>query len=294
MISNLRSAGKASVEDSGLEKGGASVAGRITMTAVIIAAWTGIFYVYYFLFEKASFSGGVPELIISGLICSMSALGVLSYLVLKKFQRRKAAIMLLLCLGADIGINWGIRSLEIAGSNSLLHCYAGINLTLLGIALFGGILLGSIIKKPSYLIPLAAAAGLADIWSVVFGVTHEIAQSRAAMNFLLFSFPVAGKGILPIIGVMDFVFAAMFLYLSSRFNIPVIRTRFIVAASFIISITVAVFGGFSVPVLPVMGVLFVIGQYKYIKIVDPKEKRDAIYGILIIAVALAVVTLIKD
>ena len=153
--------------------------------------------------------------------------------------------------------------------------------------------LSGIIKKPSYLIPLVAAAGLADIWSVSFGATNKIIQSRTAMNFLLFSFPVAGKGILPVIGVTDLIFAAMFLSLSSRFNIPVIRTQVLVAASFIISITVAVFGGFGVPVLPVMGMFFIIGQYKYIKIVDPKEKREAIHGILIIAAALAVITFMK-
>ena len=55
----------------------------------------------------------------------------------------------------------------------------------------------------------------------------------------------------------------------------------------------AVFGGFGVPVLPVMGLFFIIGQYKYIKIVDPKEKREAVHGILIIAVAFTVVTFIK-
>ncbi len=100
-------------------------------------------------------------------------------------------------------------------------------------------------------------------------------------------------GILPIIGVTDFIFAAMFLSLSFRFNMPVIRTQILLAASLIISIAVAVFGGFGVPVLPVMGGLFIIGQYKYVKIVDPKEKKEAACGILIIVTALVVVTLIK-
>ena len=196
-------------------------------------------------------------------------------------------------LGTNIGINIMLRGLQTASSNLLLHYNAGINLTLLGFALCGGILLSGTIKNPSYLIPLAAAAGLADMWSVSFGVTNKIIQSRTAMNFLLFSFPVAGKGILPVIGVTDFIFAAMFLSLSSRFDMPVIRTQVLMAASFIISITVAVFGGFGVPVLPVMGLLFIIGQYKYIKIVNPEEKREAVYGILIIATALAVITFIK-
>ena len=263
------------------------------MPAVIIAVWTGIFYVCYFVFSKASFSGGAPSFFISGLICSLSAFGVLSLLVEKKFQRQKVAIVLVLCLVADIGINKVLQVFQTVNSNSLLHYYAGINITLMGIALCGGILLGGIIKKPSYLIPLAAAAGLADIWSVAFGVTNKIVQSRTAMNFLLFSFPVAGKGILPVIGVTDFIFAAMFLSLSLKFDMPVIRTHILVAASFIISITVAASVGFGVPVLPVMGLLFVIGQYKHVKIVDPKEKGEAVCGILIIAAALAVVSFIK-
>lgn len=272
---------------------GASIARRTTMSAVIIAVWTGIFYSCYYIFSKTSFSVSTLNSAMSGLICSLSAFGVLSFLVAKKLERQKAVIILILCLGADIGINKVLQGIQTANSNILLHYYAGINLTLLGVALCGGILLSRIIKKPSYLIPLVAAAGLADIWSVSFGVTNKVIQSRTAMNFLLFSFPVAGKGILPVIGVTDFIFAALFLSLSSRFDIPVIRTQVLVAASFIISITVAVFGGFGVPVLPVMGLFFIIGQYKYIKIVDPKEKREAVYGILIIAAALAVVTFMK-
>ena len=269
---------------------GTSIISKTTMPAVIIAVWIGIFYVCYYIFVKTSFSGGT---LISGLICSLSAFGVISFLVGKKLQRQKAAIILILCLGANIGLNKMLQGFQTVNSNNELHCYAGINITLMGIALCGGILLGSIIKKPSYLIPLAAAAGLADIWSVTFGVTNEIIQSRTAMNFLLFSFPVAGKGILPVIGVADFIFATMFLSLSFRFDMPVIRTQIFVAASFIISISIAVLGGFGVPVLPVMGVLFIIGQYKYVKIVDPKEKREVVRGILIIATALAVVTFIK-
>jgi hypothetical protein len=168
----------------------------------------------------------------SGLICSLSAFGVLSFLVAKKLERQKAVIILILCLGTDIGINKLLQGFQTANS-SMLHYYAWINVTLLGIALCAGILLSSIIKKPSYLIPLAVVAGLADIWSVSFGVTNKIIQSRTAMNFLLFSFPVAGKGILPVIGVTDFIFATMFLSLSSRFDMPVIRTQVLVAASFI-------------------------------------------------------------
>lgn len=46
-----------------------------------------------------------------------------------------------------------------------------------------------------------------------------------------------------------------------------------------IYITVAAFSCFGMPVLPVMGLLFIIAQYKYVEIVGPKEKREAVWGI---------------
>lgn len=259
------------------------------LTAMIIAGWICAFYISYFLFTRISFSKPILALAISGFICSLSVFMVLIFLVKKHIETHQSIMIsiLILSLCADVGINMMIQGFQIEGT--LLHFYAAINITLMGIAISGGILVSSMIKKPSYLIPLTAAAGLADIWSVVFGVTNKIVQSKTAMNYLLFTFPIPGKGINPIIGVTDFVFAAMFLSLTYRFNMPVIRTRIILAASFIISISIAVFGGFGVPVLPVMGMLFIIGQYKHIKIVDPKEKRDAWLGILIITAALAMV-----
>ncbi len=271
-------------------KSGTAFSGRTTIAIVMF--WVVMFYVCYFLFAGADSScRGTIALLVSGLICSLSALVVLFFLVEQELEHWKTIALLILCVGTDIGINKIIQGGLAVSDSGMLHCHVGLNLTLMGIALCGGTLLGRIIKKPSYLIPLAAAAGLSDIWSVAFGVTHTIVQSRAAMNFLLFSFPVSGKGILPIIGVTDFVFAAMFLSLSDRFDMPRVRTRILIAASFIISITIAVIGGVGVPVLPVMGMFFIIGQYKYVRIVDPKEKRDAVFGILIIATALAVLTL---
>ena len=266
---------------------------RSILTAMVITCWTCVFYISYFLFTRISFSNTILALVMSGFICSLSVFAVIIFIVKKNLETHKSLMIsiLVLSLCADVGINLIIQGFQIEGL--LPHFYAAINITLVGIAISGGILISGIIKKPSYLIPLTAAAGLADIWSVAFGVTSKIVQSETAMNYLLFTFPVPGSGIRPIIGVTDFVFAAMFLSLSYRFNMPLIRTRVIIAASFIISISIAVFGGFGVPVLPVMGVLFIVGQYKHIKISDPKEKKDALIGILIIAAALVMVTLIK-
>ncbi len=273
---------------------GGSLIVELIQTVLLIALLPGILYLCDFVFAKTSDFSEAQALAISGLICFLSVFGVLSWLIQRNISKSTAALILVLSLTADIGLNIIIRKVEAAHCCAVwLHYYALINLALLGIAWSGGVLLSGVIKKASYLIPLVVAAGIADIWSVGWGVTSEIVQSKTAMNYLLFSFPVAGKETLPLIGVTDFVFATLFLALARRFDMPIVTTRILLAASFIISITVAVGCGIGVPVLPVMGVLFIIGNYKYVKITDPKEIKDAVLGIIIIAAALAVVTLIK-
>lgn len=233
------------------------------------------------------------SLFAAGLICSLSALITIFLFVNKNLlpmtHTLTMVLILLVSLGADILMNAILQ--KIHTESALLHVYACINIALLGVAISGGMLVSHIIKKPSYVIPLAAAAGLADLWSVSVGVTHEIIQSKTAMNHLLLTFPVSGKGVVPLVGVTDFLFAVMFLSLSNRFDMPTIRTRIILPASFIISISIAVFGGFGVPVLPVMGGLFILGHYRYVKITDSKDKRDALMGIFIIASVLAIITI---
>jgi hypothetical protein len=266
---------------------------KCTIPAVIIFLWLCFFYICFFLFDKISFETDSLALFISALLCALSCFVVLSSLIKTKLSLRKNITIIGLCITVDLGINILIVFFPSWDDRVLLHYYAGINLALMGIAVCGGVLISSIIKKASYIIPLAATAGIADIWSVSYGVTNTIVQSRTAMNFLLFSFPVSGKGFLPIIGMTDYIFAGMFLSLSYNFNIPVQRTRYLIAASFILSISVAVFGGIGVPVLPVMGVSFILGNYNYVRIVDPEEKKEAVHGLLIIIAALALITIIK-
>ena len=277
-----------------IKSSGESFSVELIQTVLLIALLPGVFYLCNFVFAKAPDFNETLALAISGLICALAVFGVLSLLIQRNISKSAAALILVLSLAADIGLNILIRDIESTHYGAVrLHYYALINLALLGIAWSGGVLLSGVIKKASYLIPLVVAAGIADIWSVGWGVTSEIVQSKTAMNYLLFSFPVAGKEILPLIGVTDFVFATLFLMLAHRFDMPIITTRILLVSAFILAITVAVWCGIGVPVLPVMGVLFIIGNYKHVKITDPKDRKDAVLGIIIIVTALAVVTLVK-
>ncbi len=274
--------------------GGGTFSVELIQTVLLVALLPGVFYLCNFVFAKAPAFNEAQALAISGLICALAVFGVLSLLIQRNISKSTAALILFLSLAADIGLNIIIRDIETAHCGAVwLHYYALINLALLGIAWSAGVLLCGVIKKASYLIPLVVAAGIADIWSVGWGVTSEIVKSKTAMNYLLFSFPVVGKDILPLIGVTDFVFATLFLTLAHRFNMPIITTQILLAAAFILSITVAVWCGIGVPVLPVMGVFFIIGNYKHVKISEPKEMKDAALGIMIIVTGLAIATLIK-
>jgi hypothetical protein len=169
-----------------------------------------------------------------------------------------------------------------------------VNLCLLGTAFSGGSILSRIIKKPSYIIPLSLVAGMADIWSVFAGLTKEIAESKTAMNYALITYPVSGQGVLPLIGATDFLFATMYFSISLRFNLSIKRTFLLTVTAFLVSLAAAFLMRTGIPVLPVMAALFIIGHYKDVRIVDPKEKRETLLGLVIIAGILLLITLLRS
>lgn len=265
---------------------------KIARIAGLLFSWLAVYYLCSIVFThltiKSSFS-----IFLSGMICALTTFAILSFLVKSYFSQKVIGSILIVCILAIVGMNQLIRVTEAEHSGRLLHYFAAINIFLIGMALCCGMFIARFIKKSTYIIPIAAAAGVADLWSVFLGVTSEIVQSRTAMNYLLITFPVAGKGILPLIGVTDFIFATLFLSLSFRLNLDFKKTQVIVAASFALSIFMAVASGIGIPVLPIMGSGFVLAHYNKIKITDPEEKRDAIRGLIIILLLLIVATFVK-
>jgi hypothetical protein len=233
--------------------------------------------------------GAGPAAWLSGVTCALSTFGVVCLLLRVKVSGRVLAVILVVCAGADIGLNLAAGAVDIPP----WHLHAGINLALLGMAVCGGVLLSYLVEKKSYIIPLALAAGLADIWSVTLGVTREVIQSRTAMNHFLFHFPVIGRGVSPLIGAADFVLAAFFLSLAHRFHLPAKETGVALGAAFVVAITLAAVTGYGTPVLPVMGILFILVHYREIKVIDPGEKKETLIGLAAIILMLFVITLLK-
>jgi len=61
-----------------------SIISGTTLPLVIIAVWVGIFYSCYYISSKISFSAGTLNSAMYRLICTLSAFGVLSFLVSKE------------------------------------------------------------------------------------------------------------------------------------------------------------------------------------------------------------------
>jgi len=295
-------------KDSGLEG-----SYKVIKALIAVFAWLGLYYGFFYIGRQVSFAnyswGPSVALMLSAVMCSLATIGVLAFLIQRKFAGLILPCLLIICVAADGALNRSILSYQAekqdvesvstpekeervnSENDPLLHYLAAINLSLLGIALCGGLLASGIIKKTSYLIPLSVIAGIADCWSVFAGVTKQIAASRVATNYFLVNFPVSGQGIQPLIGVADFLFSAMYLDLSQRFNLSMKRTLFVLITSFLASITLATLIGTGLPVLPIMAVLFIAAHYDRIRIVDPREKKDALIGATIVAGILAAATL---
>lgn len=294
--------------------GGLKGSHKAIKALMAVFAWLGLYYGFFFIGRQVSFSsyswGPSVALILSAVMCSLASVGVLAFLVQRKFTGLVLPCLLIICVAADVALNRSIISYQAkkadvesistlekeervnSENDPLLHYLAAINLSLLGIALCGGLLVSGIIKKPSYLIPLSVVAGIADCWSVFAGVTKQIAASRVATNYFLVNFPVSGLGIQPLVGVADFLFSVMYLDLSRRFDLSMKRTLFVLITSFLVSITLATLIGTGLPVLPVMVILFIAAHYDRIRIVDSREKREALIGATIVAGILAAATLL--
>lgn len=281
-------------------------------TLAVVGVWAGAFYGIFFI-SRLGFVPNVLKnysiaLLISAIVCSLLTVGVLAILTQRQISRPILFGVMFFCILTDVALNQSmisgrnetqaienINALEkengIDSKNHLLiHRFAAINLSLLGIALCGGILVSGIIEKPSYLIPISIIAGIADTWSVIAGVTKEIAASKIATGYFLLHFPVFDRGIEPLIGVTDFLFAAMYFDLSRRFHFPVKKTLFILAASFFSAIAIVPIVGPGIPVLPVMATIFIVAYFEDVKITDTQEKRDAVLGALIVTISLAAAT----
>lgn len=152
-----------------------------------------------------------------------------------------------------------------------------------------GLWIGNGIDKISHLIPVALVAAIADIWSVAAGATSAIVVSPI-MNYFFLRFPVFGSSSIPyLIGLTDYLFFGIFFQASVRYNLGVIKNTFLLALSFLVTVAFALFYGLGLPVLPFMGLFFVLGNLKLLKI-DKEDKKEILLFMLAIGLVFTLIT----
>ncbi len=148
-----------------------------------------------------------------------------------------------------------------------------------------GLWIGTGIDEKAHLIPIALVATLADIWSVSAGATAVIIRSEQIHYFLL-RFPTLGgpKPAVPfLIGLTDFLFFGIFYQAALRFRLGEKKNLLLLAASFLIAVASALLAGIGLPVLPFMGLLFVIGNGRELQLKREDLKQMVLFlaGVLL-------------
>lgn len=153
--------------------------------------------------------------------------------------------------------------------------------------------LADLLDSPKFIFPVAIVMFFADIWSVAAGLTKALAKKPDVINYVLVSFPLLGTPkIVPMIGMVDFLFLAMFLGVAYRFGMPVLGNAVVLLLGGIACFLVATSIGLGLPMLPFFAVSFCAYNWRRIKPGEEELKTTAIF-LFLMAAAFTVIYFVK-
>jgi hypothetical protein len=154
---------------------------------------------------------------------------------------------------------------------------------LLAGAVIGGAV-GGRIEHPGHLIAVAAVSVLVDSFSVLHpaGPTAAVVARPEAIAVVALPWPVLGsREIVPVLGVGDVVFAALYLAASRRFGLGVGRTAIAVGLGLIATMVGVMATRLPLPALVGMGIA-VVAAHPRARRLPPKDRKQAlvVFGVL--------------
>jgi len=121
-----------------------------------------------------------------------------------------------------------------------------------------GVLLGRQVAEAWWLVVVAGVALVADVWSVFAGPTKVVVEKApVVLDYLLIHFPVlgvAGSGMG--LGMSDVIFLSLFAAGSAGAGLRPVAGFLAMAASFLVTVTVALVWKPALPALPFLAVAF--------------------------------------
>ncbi|MCB9666884.1 MAG: hypothetical protein H6715_02045 [Myxococcales bacterium] len=161
-------------------------------------------------------------------------------------------------IGATLGLaalGWLTKSLAPLTQVSL------VTLILLSAGTLLGSRVGHSIEAPGHLLAVAVVSSLADMWSVFYqaGPSGNIAHNEAALTLLALSWPLLGSSdVIPLIGVGDVIFCAIYIGASRVHALSMARTLVALSLSFVLTLALLFIYQCPIPVLPIMGACILI------------------------------------
>lgn len=145
-----------------------------------------------------------------------------------------------------------------AGTLELLMLFLANVFRLLAAASLG-LTLARYVVSPGAALLIAGVAVASDLFSVFAGPTRALLrEDPAILDFLLLIFPTVGQPLGFGLGLSDFIFLALFVYMCRPLNLRYRSTLASCCASILLVMTAGLFLGLPLPALPFMSLAFVL------------------------------------
>jgi hypothetical protein len=128
--------------------------------------------------------------------------------------------------------------------------------------LVGGYI-GSLLEHPGMLMVVAYVAALGDIFSVLHpsGLTHKVLENPQALALLTLSFPILGtERVVPLTGIGDVAFAALFVVGTRVTGLSVKRTLLALGAAIAVVVLTVELGKMALPAVPFFSAAIVLAH----------------------------------
>lgn len=188
--------------------------------------------------------------------------------------------------GAIAGLLLLVVSRQLRAASFTAAACVLLSLLLLGSAL--GTAIGLRVKQAGHLLFVAIVSGAADTWSVTQpgGISHVIAHAPVALSLLALPWPLPGTpDIVPLLGVGDVVFVALYVSATRALAMPIRLTLVAMSAGFVLTTVCVVIFERPIPVLPLLGICFVIAQ-PAARVVPPEDRRHGVWVLTVLVGAL--------
>jgi len=185
------------------------------------------------------------------------------------------AAVLAALLWAELGTEW-------------LSVFALITSCVLFLGCLIGGYIGALLEHPGMLFAVAYVAALGDCFSVFHphGLTANVLKNPHALAVLTLSVPVLGTTrIVPLVGIGDVAFAALFMVGARVTGLDPRRTLVALAAAMLLAVSSVELLRVSLPAVPFMS-FAVVAAHKETRRLPPAQARRILLNLLVVTVLL--------